>query len=269
MVTKIYFKQNDYFTTNYGYRCEPCDVSVCGDVKVVDDVGDTYIPTLIQTFVDDDISITEISTMGTYCLFLTSDNRVYSCGFNNHGQLGLGENSKGERKVWTPRLIETFKDTDTVIHNYDEIRITEISCGYYHSLFLTSTNRVYSCGYNYDGQLGLGDGVGGKLFTPTLIQTFVDDGIQIDKISAGGFFSLFLTQTWSVYSCGANSVGQLGLNSAEKNKTTPELIINSNNVRITDISSGISNSIFLLNYGNFDIEEEGDGEEEGEGGGEG
>ena len=98
-----------------------------------------------------------------------------------------------------------------------------------------------------------------KVWVPKLIKTFEDtayDEIQIKKISAGAFFSLFLTQTGSVYSCGSNAYGKLCLNSNDDKKTTPKLIEKSNNVRITEISSGVDHSLFLLSYGNFDIVEE-------------
>ena len=213
-------------------------------------------PVLIRTFYNSSIKITEISSKGNHSLFLTSEGHVYSCGWHNRGQLGLGEDT--EEKVKTPTLIQRYYD-DAVEINYDRITITEISSGYYHSLFLTSQGHVYSCGWNTKGENGFEVESAQKVWVPKLIKTFEDtayDEIQIKKISAGAFFSLFLTQTGSVYSCGSNAYGKLCLNSNDDKKTTPKLIEKSNNVRITEISSGVDHSLFLLSYGNFDIVEE-------------
>jgi alpha-tubulin suppressor-like RCC1 family protein len=217
------------------------------------------IPQLIETFGDtlyNEIQIDKISSKCHFSLFLTSEGHVYSCGWHNRGQLGLGEDT--EEKVKTPTLIQRYYD-DAVQINYDSITITEISSGYYHSLFLTSQGYVYSCGWNTKGENGFEVESAQKVWVPKLIKTFEDtayDEIQIKKISAGAFFSLFLTQTGSVYSCGSNAYGKLCLNSNDDKKTTPKLIEKSNNVRITEISSGVDHSLFLLSYGNFDIVEE-------------
>lgn len=39
---------------------------------------------------------------------------------------------------------------------FDFVKIKQISCGRYHTLFLTVEGHVYACGLNKDGQLGIG-----------------------------------------------------------------------------------------------------------------
>ena len=83
-------------------------------------------------------------------MFLTSNTgpsatkvgEVYACGSNRHGRLGLGD---GEPQN-SPQKI-------------DLQNVTEIYCGGYHSVALTSTaefNETYTWGANDCGQLGLG-----------------------------------------------------------------------------------------------------------------
>jgi alpha-tubulin suppressor-like RCC1 family protein len=86
-------------------------------------------------------SITKISANYYHSLFLNSSGQVYSCGFNTYGQLG--------------RIVANGSATATNLGMIlDLSNITQISGETYHSLFLNSSNQVYSCGYNNYGQLG-------------------------------------------------------------------------------------------------------------------
>ena len=62
-----------------------------------------------------------------------------------------------------------------------------------HSLFLTNSYQVYSCGYNNNGQLGIGGTT--TQYNPVLITYFVDNNINIKDIAAGSHHLLFLTNS--------------------------------------------------------------------------
>jgi alpha-tubulin suppressor-like RCC1 family protein len=200
----------------------------------------------------DTITITEISAGYKHSLFLTSNDQVYSCGYNKWGQLGL--NSENLQKK-TPILISGFSN------------VTKASAGHDYSLFLTSNGRVYSCGSNNRGQLGLGNT--DKQITPTSIDIYYNsdsqqityDLITITKISAGDSHSLFLTREGQVYSCGLNNDGQLGLGTSGRGKKelSPKLITtyygnngvttNYGTIVIDKISTGERHSLFLTRDG--------------------
>jgi alpha-tubulin suppressor-like RCC1 family protein len=69
---------------------------------------------------------------------------AFSWGRNDLGQLGLG---RRERYAEFPSYIKSLK----------EKKIKMIAAGEHHTLFLADTGEVYSCGFNEQGELGLGN----------------------------------------------------------------------------------------------------------------
>ena len=136
-----------------------------------------------------------------HSFLLTSDGRVYACGYNRKGQLGLGDNND--------------RSTFTLVPTTTTSPIISIVAGSYHSLLLTSDGRVYACGSNGDGQLGLGDTNDRSTFT--LVPTTTT--APIISIVAGSDHSLLLTSDGRVYACGDNEEGQLGLGDEEDHST--------------------------------------------------
>lgn len=227
-----------------------------------------------------------ISTSQFHSLILTSCGKIYSCGCNCKGELGLSD--------LIPKKVPTL-----VTYRHFSGDIIDISTKYNHSLLLTSTNKVYSFGYNSHGQLGqsnvvdssipalisfprniniikiatgdyhslilttdnqvysFGSTIYGQLgislklnddyrFVPVLIST-IDN---IADIAAGGNFSLFLTTRNQVYSCGCNGFGQLGLGSNEDEfEYLPKLISTLADQNIIKISAGRYHSLFLNDNG--------------------
>jgi alpha-tubulin suppressor-like RCC1 family protein len=168
--------------------------------------------TLLNNVVIDSISASEENTF-----FITNDGKVYGTGFNNKGQLGLGNLTNYN----SPQLISDISN----------LTIGSVSAGYRHTLFLTDDGKVYSCGLNDDGQLGLGNDI--SYNTPQFISDI--SNLTITAVSASADHSLFLTHDGRVYSCGGNSSGQLGLGN-NTNFNTPQLITDISN--ITAITSG-------------------------------
>ena len=123
--------------------------------------------------------------------------QVYGWGNNKNGQLGVEFN--GDQTNF-PVRIEAFDVLDE--------EIMQISCGFSHSLFLTSDQDVISCGNNYHGQCGFDPDECVQTSTPFKVAAF--DGIGVSQVSAGFQHSLFLTADGEVFSSGSNSEMQLG-----------------------------------------------------------
>ncbi len=76
-----------------------------------------------------------------HTVFLTGDGKIFVCGNNENGQLGL----KDTRSRYSPTLLEECKDRF----------FTDVACGYYHTLVLTDHGETFAFGRNDKGQLGI------------------------------------------------------------------------------------------------------------------
>ncbi|EKX35689.1 hypothetical protein GUITHDRAFT_57398, partial [Guillardia theta CCMP2712] len=88
------------------------------------------------------LNVKLVACGGNHSVFLCSDLKVYSCGMGSKGQLGHGSRRDEHR----PRRVERLEEQE----------ISEVSCGYEHTLFRDSSGVLFVCGSNEYGQLFLG-----------------------------------------------------------------------------------------------------------------
>ena len=212
-------------------------------------------------------SIKQVSCGDSFTVCLSDDGDLYSFGANDNGQLGLGEDGD----CFFPKKIECLKDVDFVHCSYDsafckdlnndvfcwgnnwkgqlgiggyDTQYTPVKCslwpkdvidiksGKYHTLVLTATQEVYSCGRNYNGQLGFQCSSVSKLKKIAALANII-------RIECGKEQSMCIDIDNNFYLFGSNNYGQLGLGDA---KNCLEPTIHPSLLNVIDISNGGNHS---------------------------
>ena len=146
-------------------------------------------------------NIIDIKCGGFHTLILTSNNEVYSCGYNNRMQ--LGRPCKEGITEATMRKIEGLSE------------IIRIECGYYYSVCINVHQDIYIFGDNRYGQLGLGDTENrDKPMKHPILSNVID-------ISSGGNHIFVKCLPNEIYAFGRNTYGQLGMETENENQASP------------------------------------------------
>ena len=144
------------------------------------------------------IKITKVisSCSAAHAIFISSDFDAYVIGRNENGQLGIGTEGKGNDVVLPTKLESKL---------FDNSKISDAACGKGHTLFLSTEGRVFACGDNTSGQLGI-----------TLSQEFVTKPKKLNfepyvkMMACGQLFSMIVDTSGNLYSFGHPEYGQLG-----------------------------------------------------------
>ena len=162
-----------------------------------------------------------------HTMILKNDGTLWGCGYNNYGELGVGDASS--RSIFTQ-----------AITNADNIE--SVYCGIYNTSVLKNDGTFWVCGYNGEGQLGLGNEP--NKTTLTQVMTNADD---IKLACCGSYYAIMSKKDGTLWGCGENGYGQLGLeNRSNRNILT---IINSAPGNIKMICCGEHHTIVLKNDG--------------------
>jgi alpha-tubulin suppressor-like RCC1 family protein len=148
-------------------------------------------------------SIVSVSAIapGAFCnTVLLRSGAVWACGYNASGQLGTGDST--DKSNYTQSRISTSQ----VLTGINMIK----NGGAF--VFALSSGSVFSTGINNYGQLGIGNLANAFYFTRARQNTgFITD--VKDMILAETGSSYFLKNDGTVWACGNNASGQLGIGS--------------------------------------------------------
>lgn len=148
---------------------------------------------------------TQVFTGGYHSALLLSSNDLYSFGLNNYGQLGVGD-------------LEVHEFPMPVVGMDDMASIKAVDGGEHFGVILKEDGiwniykgRVYVCGRNDSGQLGL---------ESTKYPEHSSKAVQlalppISEISCGAAFTLAVTKTRDLYAWGYGEMGQLANNNED------------------------------------------------------
>ena len=159
---------------------------------------------------------------------LKQDNTLWGCGWNEHGQLGLGD--------------KTNRTTFTIIGiNTNDIK--SIYCSDEHTIILKNNGTLWGCGNNKYGKLGLGQNITDKT-TFTQIITNVNN---IKSVYCSYNHTFILKNDGTLWGCGDNQYGQLGLGDTTNRYTFTQITANTNDIK--SIYCGQNHTIILKNDG--------------------
>ena len=196
----------------------------------------------------------------SYTFLLRNDGSILSTGYNYNGQLGLGDNvnKTGFTTISSPkRLTKNYITDELKIEN-----IAQVRAGYLSTYVITKAGNLYSCGYNGNGELGLGDTSSRSILTKVPLSLDADD--KPIHISAGINGTLLVTKKGYLYATGYNGNGRLGLTvGSTYNKFTKVNITDVKQAEVSTYSSilvkndgtvwaaGVNNSWGQLGFGDF------------------
>ena len=161
-----------------------------------------------------------ISATKSYCLLLDRTGSVYE--YRRQGLTKIPYLS-GIIDISTSTNYNLLVNIRGDVLNWEEKGISNIksvSISGDHKLFLSIDGKVYGYGHNEYGQLGLNkvnvECRGGQLVKHCFFPELIPRLPKIKAIQTGFQYSLFLSTTGTVYGCGSNILGQLGIVGDEK-----------------------------------------------------
>nr|XP_055191779.1 RCC1 and BTB domain-containing protein 2 isoform X2 [Nyctereutes procyonoides]XP_055191780.1 RCC1 and BTB domain-containing protein 2 isoform X2 [Nyctereutes procyonoides]XP_055191781.1 RCC1 and BTB domain-containing protein 2 isoform X2 [Nyctereutes procyonoides]XP_055191783.1 RCC1 and BTB domain-containing protein 2 isoform X2 [Nyctereutes procyonoides] len=169
---------------------------------------------------------------GPHIVLATTEGEVFTWGHNAYSQLGNGTTNHG----LVPCHIST---------NLSNKQVTEVACGSYHSLVLTSDGEVFAWGYNNSGQVGSGSTANQPI--PRRVTGCLQNKVVVN-IACGQMCSMAVVNTGEVYVWGYNGNGQLGLGSSG-NQPTPCRIAALQGIRIQRVACGYAHTLVLTDEG--------------------
>ena len=190
-------------------------------------LGDTTNRTTFTQITTNTNDIKSVYCGGYYTIILKNDGTLWSCGHNNYGELGLGDTTNRT----------TFTQITT---NANDIK--SVYCGDHHTFILKNDGTLWSCGRNINGELSLGDTTNRTTFTQ--ITTNTND---IKSVCCGANHTFMLKNDSTLWGCGANGNGQLGLGNTIDRNIFTEITTNTNDIK--EIYCGGVHIIILKNDG--------------------
>ncbi|CCE90461.1 uncharacterized protein TDEL_0B03320 [Torulaspora delbrueckii] len=144
------------------------------------------------------------------CIKQRGGSHLLTWGSNVNYQLGTG--NKDDRQNMFQLAIDQLNKTDTL--ELTASRFKKILITRYHSIIVTTENKVYTCGNSSRGRLG--NGVA-DVPQPKFAEILDLKDTEIMMFKTSNHHTLLLTDKSDVYSWGWNGYGQLGYSTNSKN----------------------------------------------------
>jgi RCC1-like G exchanging factor-like protein len=185
-------------------------------------------------------TVTQVACGRAHTIAVTSSGKIFTLGNNSYGQCGR-EIIEDEQYMGS----EVVNRIDSRIFNNEALK--GVTCGQDHSMFLTESGKLYSCGWGADGQTGLG-----HYNNQSQISLIEGDikGENITKVSSVGDCVLALNDKGEVFGWGNSEYNQILLNSDEQQVSLPVHMKYLNKFgKVIDVAAGGSFSMILNENG--------------------
>lgn len=156
---------------------------------------------------------------------IIADGKAYSWGAGNWGRLGLGH----QLSVDSPQPIDLGEET-----------VVSASCGTYHTLLLTASNKVFGFGWNKNGRVGPSE----QQIIGSPMEINIPTSCKIVQLAAGSASSMAVDDMGNVYTWGEGYSGVLG-HGDKKNRNSPTLVQALTSEFVTMVAVGCSHAIAL------------------------
>lgn len=144
----------------------------------------------VNTFIKVDVdNVKAVFSYNKSAFIIKNDNKCYSTGFNNQGQLGLGD--KNNRDLFS---LVSINDVKT------------IACGSEHTVLMTYNNDIYGCGK----EKCFGNALQSSLFTKI-------EEVNIKTIACGNGNTMLIDNKGILKVAGNNDIYQLGIANYSEN----------------------------------------------------
>jgi alpha-tubulin suppressor-like RCC1 family protein len=195
---------------------------------------ESVVMTLIKNSILEELcdkKIIDIKNGSSHTIARISDGNVYVWGENVYGVIG---NGLQDIEIFKPKLNEYLLD----------LNIIDMSCGYYHTIVLTSSGDVYAWGHNQFGQIGNGSNDECHSIPHKMNDSMSE---KFKSVSCGEYYSIALSIDGRVFCCGTRD----GITSENRLKQ-----IEMNGLIVEKISCGSTHSLLLSNDANiYDLDE--------------
>jgi alpha-tubulin suppressor-like RCC1 family protein len=165
--------------------------------------------------------VVSVSCGRAHSVAVTDKGRVYAWGCGEDGQLGLGEEARGD--YLSPMRVGALGG----------VRVMSAACGARHTLVLTDAGQVLSFGRGGHGRLGHGGEAGSAL--PRHVEALRRH--DVCAVAAGAAHSVALTYDGEVFTWGHGAHGQLG-HDAEDDELVPRFVASLSGLGVIGVSCG-------------------------------
>ena len=169
------------------------------------DRHELHVPTRIEQCVG--MNVVHVAAGNEHSAVLCENGDVFTCGYNDSGQCGLGNTNR----------TSTFQRVQALVGKGVSRIVSSNGCE--HVSFLTEDGEVYTCGYNARGQLGHGTTTHATLPQPV-------HGLfkkRVFMVASSYYHTVVATDSDEVYAFGRNDYGQLGVGDS-KDSPSPRCV---------------------------------------------